>query len=448
MDLLGKILNSQFSILNFITMSSEFIIEGGAKLNGEVQASGNKNAALPLLASCILTDEPVTFHNLPRIRDVQSMMKLLQSLGVTAEWVGENSARLCAANVNPAKLDPQLCRDIRASILLAGPMLTRIGEIRLPPPGGDVIGRRRLDTHFLAFSAMGANIGMNGDFHLNADGLHGADILLDEASVTATENAIMAAAMARGTTVLRNAASEPHVQDLCNCLAQMGCRIENIGTNTLVINGRDRLRGGEFTIGADNIEVTSFIVMGAVCAGDRGLLIRNASPEHLGMTQLMLRRIGIRFEPRGVDVFVPGNQRLVVEPEFDGYMPKIDDMPWPAFPADAMSPAIVAATQAEGTVLFHEKMFESRLFWVDKLISMGARIVLCDPHRCVVQGPSRLRADRVQSPDIRAGVALVIAALCAEGTSVIQNAQQIDRGYEKFEEKLRGIGAKIERREN
>jgi UDP-N-acetylglucosamine 1-carboxyvinyltransferase len=429
-------------------MSSEFIIEGGAKLNGEVKASGNKNAALPLLASCILTDEPVTFNNLPRIRDVQIMLKLLQSLGVSVDWAGDNSVRLCAANVNPAKLDPQLCRDIRASILLAGPMLTRAGDIRLPPPGGDVIGRRRLDTHFLAFSALGATIGVNGDYHLSSEGLRGADILLDEASVTATENAIMAAALARGTTVLRNAASEPHVQDLCNCLVQMGLRIENIGSNTLVISGRDRLRGTTFNIGADNIEVTSFIVMGALCAGDRGLLIRNASPEHLGMTQLMLRRIGIRFEARGKDVYVPGNQRLVVEPEFDGYMPKIDDMPWPAFPADAMSPAIVAATQAEGTVLFHEKMFESRLYWVDKLIGMGARIVLCDPHRCVVQGPSRLRAERVQSPDIRAGVALVIAALCAEGTSVIQNAQQVDRGYEKFEEKLRGIGAKIERREN
>lgn len=437
---------SDFTFLVF--MSSEFIIEGGAKLGGEVTASGNKNAALPLLASCILTDEPVTFHNVPRIRDVQVMLRLLQSLGVTADWAGENSVQLCAAKVNPARLDPQLCRDIRASILLAGPMLTRTGQIRLPPPGGDVIGRRRLDTHFLAFSALGATIGVNGDFHLNADGLNGADILLDEASVTATENAIMAAAMARGATTLRNAASEPHVQDLCNCLAQMGCRIENISSNTLVIHGRDRLRGTEFTIGADNIEVTSFIVMGALCAGDQGLLIRNASPEHLGMTQLMLRRIGIRFELRENDVFVPGNQRLVVEPEFDGYMPKIEDMPWPAFPADAMSPAIVAATQAEGTVLFHEKMFESRLFWVDKLIGMGARIVLCDPHRCVVQGPSRLRGERAQSPDIRAGVALVIAALCADGTSVIQNAQQIDRGYENFEAKLRGIGAKIERREN
>ncbi len=425
---------------------SEFIIEGGARLSGEVIASGNKNAALPLLSACLLTDQPMTLHNVPHIRDVHTMIQLLQSLGASADWVGTNSVRVHAAKVDARDLDPNLCREIRASILLAGPMLTRVGEVRLPPPGGDVIGRRRLDTHFLAFSAMGATIGMNGDFHLNADGLTGADIMLDEASVTATENAIMAAALAKGTTVLRNAASEPHVQDLCRSLAVMGLRIEGVGSNTLTIHGRDRLRGGEFTIGADNIEVTSFIVIGAVMGDDDGLWIRNASPEHLSMTRLMLRRIGIRFDCVGNDVFVPGNQRLVVEPEFDGYMPKIDSNLWPAYPADAMSPAIIAATQAEGTVLIHEKMFESRLYFVDKLIGMGARIVLCDPHRCVVQGPSKLRGERVQSPDIRAGVALVIAALCAEGTSVISNVQQIDRGYERFEEKLRGIGAKIERR--
>jgi len=430
-----------------ITQSmAEFIIEGGARLSGEVTASGNKNAALPMLAACLLTDEPVILHNVPRIRDVLSMVQLLESLGASVDWLGPNSVRIHACTIDVHDLDPELCREIRASILLAGPMLTRIGEIRLPPPGGDVIGRRRLDTHFLAFSAMGATITVNGDFHLHADGLRAADVLLDEASVTATENAIMAAALARGTTTLRNAASEPHVQDVCRMVSHMGLRIDGIGSNTLAIQGRDRLGGGEFTIGADNIEVTSFIVIGAVMGGDQGLWIRKASPEHLSMTRLMLRRIGIRFECRGDDVFVPGNQRLVVEPEFDGYMPKIDDNPWPAFPADAMSPAIVAATQAEGSVLFHEKMFESRLYWVDKLINMGARVILCDPHRCVVQGPSKLRAERVQSPDIRAGVALVIAALCAEGKSVIGNAQQIDRGYERFEDKLLAIGAKIERR--
>ncbi|PJF48539.1 MAG: UDP-N-acetylglucosamine 1-carboxyvinyltransferase [Chloroflexi bacterium] len=427
-------------------MNSEFIIQGGVRLGGQVVASGNKNAALPLLAASLLTEEPLILHNVPRIRDVEIMARLLQTLGVSVEWIAPNSLRLQAADVNARALSRDLCREIRASILLAGPMLGRVGSINLPPPGGDVIGRRRLDTHFLAFNALGASISVNGEFQIRTSGLTGADILLDEASVTATENAIMAAALAKGVTVLRNAASEPHVQDLCRCVNRMGAHIEHIGSNTLVIHGCDRLGGAEFTLGADNIEVTSFIVIGALCADERGLWIRNADPQHLGMTRLVLRRLGIRFETHGADVFVPGSQRLVVEPEFDGYMPKIDDNPWPAFPADAISSAIVAATQAEGSVLFHEKMYESRLYWVDKLISMGARIVLCDPHRCVVQGPSRLRGERVQSPDIRAGVALVIAALCAEGESVIQNVQQIDRGYERFEEKLRAIGAQIERR--
>ncbi|MCS6774308.1 MAG: UDP-N-acetylglucosamine 1-carboxyvinyltransferase [Anaerolineae bacterium] len=423
----------------------KFIVEGNVRLSGEVVASGNKNAALPLLASCLLTNEPVVLHNVPRIRDVGTMLRLLESLGVSVEWVGANSLQLCAAEVHDGVLDPQLCREIRASILLAGPMLARRGQIQLPPPGGDVIGRRRLDTHFLAFNSLGATVSANGYFDIRTSGLVGADIMLDEASVTATENAIMAAVTARGTTILRNAASEPHVQDLCHCLNRMGACIENIGSNTLIIRGVDRLHGCEFTIGADNIEVTSFIVIGALCGGDGGIWVRNAAPQHLSMTRLMLRRLGIRFDICGDDVFIPGNQRLVVEPEFDGAIPKIDDMPWPGFPADAMSLAIVAATQAEGSVLIHEKMFESRLYFVDKLISMGARIVLCDPHRCVVQGPSRLRGEEVQSPDIRAGVALVIAALCAEGISVISNVQQIDRGYERFDEKLRSLGAHIER---
>jgi UDP-N-acetylglucosamine 1-carboxyvinyltransferase len=432
--------------ISVLYMSAEFVIRGGKKLAGEVIASGNKNAALPLLAASLLTEEPLVLHNVPRIRDVETMLRLIQSLGVAASWIGPNSVRLCAAKAAVRPLDKALCSEIRASILLAGPMLGRFGQVHLHPPGGDVIGRRRLDTHFLALRSLGAQVSANGQFDLVAHGLKGTDILLDEASVTATENAVMAAALAGGTTVLRNAASEPHVQDLCRCLIQMGARIENVGSNTLIIHGRERLGGAEFTLGADNIEVTSFIVIGALCGGERGLWIRKAGPEHLGMTRLVLRRLGIHFEVHGSDVFVPGNQHLVVQPEFDGYMPKIDDNPWPAFPADAISLAIVAATQAEGSVLFHEKMFESRLYWVDKLIGMGARIVLCDPHRCVVQGPSRLRGDRVQSPDIRAGVALVIAALCAEGESVIQNVGQIDRGYERFEEKLRALGADIVRR--
>ncbi len=423
----------------------KFVIEGGARLNGEVIASGNKNAALPLLASCLLTDQPLTLHNVPRIRDVFTLIALLEELGVSVSWLGENTVRLHAAQVRSTRLDPKLCREIRASILLAGPMLARRGEIRLPPPGGDVIGRRRLDTHFLALSALGAHISVNGEFHLHTPQLIGQDVMLDEASVTATENAIMAAVLARGKTILRNAASEPHVQDLCHCLNRMGAHIENIGSNTLVIHGRESLHGAEFTIGADNIEVTSFIVVGALCGGPSGIWIRNAAPQHLGMTRIMLGRLGIRFEVHGEDIFVPGHQRLVVTPEFDGAIPKIDDMPWPGFPADAMSLAIVAATQAEGSVLIHEKMFESRLYFVDKLIGMGARIVLCDPHRCVVQGPSKLRGSEVSSPDIRAGVALVIAALCAEGVSTIGNIGQIDRGYEAFDAKLRALGARVER---
>lgn len=425
---------------------AEFIIQGGARLGGEVTASGNKNAALPLLAATLLTDQPVTLHNVPRIRDVMMLIELIQTLGASAEWLGPNSIRMNASGVSACAIDPKLSREIRASILLAGPMLARCGSVSLPPPGGDVIGRRRLDTHFLAFEALGASItSAPGFFSLERDELIGADIMLDEASVTGTENAIMAAALAKGDTILRNAASEPHVQELCRMLNAMGLKIDGVGSNTLVIHGVDRLRGAEFAVGADNIEVTSFIVLGAVCGSDAGLWIRNAGPENLGMSRLYLRRLGVRFETRGADVFVPGNQKLRVEAEFDGGIAKIDDAPWPGFPADAMSPTIVAATQAEGTVLIHEKMFESRLYFVDKLIGMGARIILCDPHRCVVSGPSRLRGERVQSPDIRAGVALVIAALAAEGESVISNIQQIDRGYERFADKLRSLGAQIVR---
>lgn len=427
---------------------AEFIIQGGAKLGGEVIASGNKNAALPLLAATLLTDKTVTLHNVPRIRDVLMLIELIRSLGAIVEWIGANSVRVNAAGVSACSIDPGLSREIRASILLAGPMLARCGSVTLPPPGGDVIGRRRLDTHFLAFEALGASITATQRFYsLERDELVGADIFLDEASVTATENAIMAAALATGVTVLRNAASEPHVQDLCHLLGAMGLRIDGIASNTLTIHGAQELSGAEFTVGADNIEVTSWIVIGALCAGDKGLLIRDASPQHLDMTGIMLRKLGIRFEVRGEDIFVPGNQELIVAPDMGGAVPKIDDGIWPLFPADAMSPTIVAATQARGTVLIFEKMYESRLFFVDKLIAMGAQIILCDPHRCVVVGPSKLHGgERMQSPDIRAGLALVIAALIAEGESVISNVEQIDRGYERFSERLRALGANIERR--
>jgi len=421
----------------------QFVIEGNTPLSGTVVPGGNKNAALPLLAASLLTDQPLVLRNVPRIRDVQIMCQLLSDLGVDIAEVDEHTLRLQASHVRKADLDTELCKDIRASILLAGPALARLGHVELPPPGGDVIGRRRVDTHFLAFKKLGAEMEVNDRFRLRAHQLAGADILLDEASVTATENTVMAAALARGTTVLRNAASEPHVQDLCRCLTQMGARIQGISSNMLTIHGVEKLDGTEFEIGADYLEVGSFIVLSAVTGGE--VLIHNAAPEHLGMTQLVFERLGVRWETRGRDVFVPRGQSLTIVPDLGDAIPKIDDAPWPGFPADMMSIAIVAATQAAGSVLFHEKMFESRLYFVDKLIGMGARIVLCDPHRCIVQGPSWLRGERLESPDIRAGMALLIAALAARGQSTIRNIGQIDRGYERVDEKIRALGGQIER---
>ncbi len=421
----------------------QFIIEGHQTLSGSVRPSGNKNAALPILAASLLTDEPLVVHNVPHIRDVQTMCKLLSDLGVEISEPQPHTMRLQARDVHKSVLDPDLCRDIRASVLLAGPALARLGQVELPPPGGDVIGRRRLDTHFLAFKELGVETQVDGLLCLRTDLLKGADILLDEASVTATENAVMAASMARGTTVLRNAASEPHVQELCRCLVQMGARIDGIGSNMLTIQGVAKLKGTEFTVGADYLEVGSYITLAAVTGGE--VLIRDASPEHLGMTRLVFNRLGVRFETHGRDVLVPRGQSLTVVPDMGDAIPKIDDAPWPGFPADLMSIAIVAATQAAGSVLFHEKMFESRLYFVDKLIAMGARIVLCDPHRCIVQGPSWLRGERLESPDIRAGMALLIAALAARGQSTIRNIGQIDRGYEAVDAKIRALGGKIER---
>lgn len=424
----------------------EFVIEGGNPINGTIVPSGNKNAALPLIAASLLTDQPVTLHNVPRIRDVGTMLQLVSDLG--AEITEHNHGHtLClrAAKLRKADLNADLCREIRASILLAGPMLARLRQLELPPPGGDVIGRRRLDTHFLAFAALGAQVENNNLFRLRAERLTGSNILLDEASVTGTENAIMAASLAEGTTIVRNAASEPHVQELCHLLNQMGARVEGVGSNTLTIHGVPSLGGAEFTIGPDYLEIGSYIGLAAITDGE--LLIKNAAPEHLGMMRLMFDRLGVRFDTHGQDVFVARGQSLTVVPDIGDAIPKIDDGPWPAFPADMMSAAIVIATQSAGTVLFHEKMFESRLFFIDRLIGMGARIILCDPHRCLVQGPSWLHSEPggVASPDIRAGMALMLAALCANGTSVIRNIGQIDRGYERIEEKLQALGAKIER---
>jgi UDP-N-acetylglucosamine 1-carboxyvinyltransferase len=427
----------------------QFVIEGGNPIGGTVVPSGNKNSALPLIAATLLTDQPVTLHNIPRIRDVGTMLKLVSDLGAeVSEYDDGHSLCIRAAELRKVDLNADLCRDIRASILLAGPMLARLRQLELPPPGGDVIGRRRLDTHFLAFAALGAQVEANAQFRLRADKLTGADILLDEASVTGTENAIMAASLAEGTTVVRNSASEPHVQELCALLTHMGARIEGIGSNTLTIHGVRSLGGAEFAIGPDYLEIGSYIGLAAITDGE--LLIKNAAPEHLGMIRLMFDRLGVRFETRGQDVFVARGQSLTVVPDLGDAIPKIDDGPWPAFPADMMSAAIVIATQSAGTVLFHEKMFESRLFFIDRLIGMGARIILCDPHRCLVQGPNWLHSEPggVASPDIRAGMALMLAALCANGTSVIRNVGQIDRGYERIEEKLRSLGAKIERVKN
>jgi UDP-N-acetylglucosamine 1-carboxyvinyltransferase len=425
-----------------------FVIEGGHALRGEVTPSGNKNAALPVIAACLLTDEPVRLSNLPDIGDVRTMRALVEALGVTVESTEAHAWTVHAGEVRKANLDPELCRRIRASILLAGPLLGRTGSAVLPPPGGDVIGRRRVDTHLLALRSFGVETDFReGMLHLRApSGLHGAHVLLDEASVTATENAILAAATARGATVIRNAASEPHVQDLCHLLNSLGARIENIGSNTLHIEGVPALHGGAYTIGPDYLEVVSYIGGAAITGGE--VRIHGAAPEHLEMVRLVLGRLGITWEETGPDLRIPAGQSLEVVPDLRGAIPQISVMPWPAFPTDLMSLAIVLATQARGTVLFHDWMFESRMFFIDKLSAMGARIVLCDPHRCLVEGPSRLTGETLESPDIRAGLALVTAALAAQGTSRIRNIGQIERGYERIDEKLRGLGARITRVED
>jgi UDP-N-acetylglucosamine 1-carboxyvinyltransferase len=422
----------------------KFIINGGIPLKGDVTPSGNKNAALPLLAASLLTSEPVILHNLPNILDVKTMICLLKSLNVQIEIINDSSIMLDASNIRPADLDPNLCRQIRASILLAGPLLSRVGELHLPPPGGDVIGRRRLDTHILAFSHLGMETHyINNQFHLKTSGLSGADILLDEASVTATENTIMASVLAKGETIIRNAASEPHVQELCQFLNSLGANIENIGSNTLYITGVDDLHGGEFTIGPDYLEVVSYIGAAVVTGGS--IRIKNAGVEHLDMIHLNMNRLGVHWDSVGDDILVPENQRLEIEPDLGNAIPEISVMPWPAFPTDLMSIAIVIATHSKGSILFHDWMYPSRMYFTDKLVGMGAQIVLCDPHRCIVQGPTELNGEILESPDIRAGMAMVLAALSAKGESIIRNVSQIDRGYEQVDLKLRQLGADIHR---
>ena len=422
----------------------KFIIEGGQPLSGTVVPAGNKNAALPALAATLLTEEEVVLRNIPRIRDAEAMIDLLVGLGATAEWRDENVVAICAAGVQSTEVDAALSERIRASFLLAGPLLARFGRATMPPPGGDVIGRRRLDPHLDAFRALGATVDVSRSYELRAlDGLRACDFFMDEPSVMATENALMAAALTPGSTVIHNAASEPHVQDLARLLLQMGARVEGIGSNVLIVHGESELGGGDYAIAPDYIEVGSFIALAACTGGE--LRIKDVVADDLRMTRLAFERLGCRIEYDGDDVIVPPGQQLRVKDDEGDAISKIEDGPWPAFPADLTSIALALATQADGMVLIHEKMFENRLFFVDKLVSMGARVIVCDPHRAVVSGPSRLHGERMESPDIRAGMAMLIAALCADGRSEIGNIRQIDRGYERIDERLRALGARIER---
>jgi UDP-N-acetylglucosamine 1-carboxyvinyltransferase len=423
-----------------------FVVEGGRSLSGELRPAGNKNAALPALAATLLSEEAVALSNVPRIRDVETFLEILTSLGAEVAWIADHTVRVDASGVATGRPDPELTGRVRASVLVAGPLLARFGRVSLPPPGGDVIGRRRLDTHFFAFEALGGSVTLNGGFEIHAPALRGARFFLDEPSVTGTENALMAAVLAEGVTVMRNAAAEPHVQDLCHLLNAMGARISGIGTHTLTVEGVPALGGAEFRIGADHIETGSFMGLAAVTRSR--IRVLDAPLDHLDSTLLGFRRLGLTCDVEGADLVIHGDRDLVIQRDAFGHVPKVDDGPWPAFPADLTSIALVTATASTGTVLIHEKMFESRMYFTDKLVGMGAQIILCDPHRAVVVGPSQLRGQTLESPDIRAGMALLIAALGAEGTSTIHNIGQIERGYEKIGERLRALGASIHRRED
>jgi UDP-N-acetylglucosamine 1-carboxyvinyltransferase len=425
----------------------KFVIQGGVPLSGTFVPAGNKNGALPILAATLLTDDEVVLRNVPRISDVQAQIELIADLGARAEWIGDNEVAIRAEGVVKTDLDRRLSERIRASFLLAGPLLARYGRAHMPPPGGDVIGRRRLDPHLDAFKALGATIEHDRDILLTAPrGLTACDFLMDEPSVMATENALMAAALTPGSTIIRNAASEPHVQDLARMLVKMGAQIDGISSNVMTVHGVERLGGCDHRIGPDHIEIGSFMALAGVTGGE--LLIKDTYPEDLRMLRLVFARLGLETELRGNDLFVPGGQKLVITNDAGGYQPKVEDGPWPAFPADLTSIALALATQSEGSVIIHEKMFENRLFFTDKLQLMGAAITICDPHRALVVGPRRLRGERVESPDIRAGMAMLIAALAAQGTTEIGNIRQIDRGYERIDERLRALGARIERVED
>lgn len=421
----------------------KFLIEGGHRLEGRVRPSGSKNEVLPVLAATLVSDQTITLENVPRIADVLVMIEILQALGARAEWVGANTLEVNAGGVTTTVMPADLCRRLRASILLAGPMLGRFGAVQLPPPGGDVIGRRRLDTHFLGFQALGARVEMNGDFTIRAEKLTGDDFFLDEPSVTGSENIIMAAVLAEGRTVLSNVACEPHVQGLCHMLNGLGANISGIGTNCLTIEGVSSLSGGTHRIGTDYLEVGSFMGLAAMTGSP--LTIEAVQPKDMRMINLVFRKLGVDFEMGADTITVPGGQRPKIQMDMGNQVPKIDDAPWPAFPTDMMSVAITTATQCEGMVMFFEKMFDGRMFFTDSLVGMGARIILCDPHRVVVSGRSALVGSTVSSPDVRAGMAMLLAALTAKGTSTIYNIRHIDRGYERIEQKLQALGARIER---
>jgi UDP-N-acetylglucosamine 1-carboxyvinyltransferase len=423
--------------------AESFVIEGGRPLSGRVRTAGNKNGALPILAACLLTDEPVALANVPRIRDVETMLELIQGLGADVEWTGANEVRVHALELATHEIDERLSDRIRASFLLAGPLLARLGRASVPPPGGDVIGRRRLDPHLHAFARLGVEFELDDRYELRVDKLRGTSIFMDEASVMGTENTLMAAVLAPGQTRITNAACEPHVQDLCRFLVSLGARIDGIGSNTIRIEGVERLGGGAYRIHPEHIEVGSFIGLAAVTGGE--IVVEEVEPEDLVSILPAFERLGVRVEVEGASVRVPAGQELAIQDDVGGQIPKIEDGPWPAFPADLTSIAVAVATQSRGTILVFEKMFENRLFFIDKLVSMGARIILCDPHRVIVNGPARLYGQRMSSPDIRAGMALLIAGLCADGTSTIGNAGEIDRGYERIDERLRALGASIER---
>ena len=422
----------------------KYEIEGSYPLKGKIKASGNKNAALPCLAAALLTDEEVILENIPEIEDVSVMVRILKQLGSKVTWLGTNKYSIKTTDIKKAEIPAAEAKAIRASILFVGPLLARTGSVTFPHPGGDVIGHRRLDTHFLAFSELGARVSSDGVYKVTANKLVGVDLFLDEASVTATENAIMTAVLAEGQTVIQNAASEPHVQDLCNMLVSMGAKIEGIGSNILRIKGVSKLHGTQFRIGSDFMEVGSYIGLAAVTHSK--LEIIDAEPKNLRMAKIAFGKLGINWETSGNSILVRPRQELRVKLDMGDQIPSIDDAPWPGFPPDLTSIITVVATQVSGTVLIHEKMFESRMFFVDKLVGMGAKIVLCDPHRAVVSGPASLKGSDMVSPDVRAGMAMVIAALCAEGKSTIHNIYQIERGYENLAAKLKSLGAKIERK--